>query len=411
MNYAYSANGTLYRENIDTFQDYPVREAKDIMSITKDLPLTLNDAPIRLRSANDKNHELKYSPDIDGPRLHGYAAGALATVTGGDALVWDQNSILMKKWQKTPMGIEFGSGKPKEHNAGKIVYQGWSDGLDIVGAGKDNMSRKVNVWDKLCMGNTCIDESGLKKMASGKIQTPIGIEVLNNDPGPLIQKNYGNNPGDRYGVGQFNNGAMRMYAANLYGPATVNMSLAKSDGTFDDVVVVDNKKNVKINGHLLLGNKFRMSGLGDAHANDQWLRLFDTNNKGYWGGFAAGAFWTQSGAFTGSDRNFKKNISSVPSEDINNLDRLRPSIYQYKNDSENKTRYGFIAQDVENVYPHLVNKGADGMRSLDYNGFIPILTGKIQKHFPTNDKLCVGDACISSEEIKALQSLLRSTKQ
>jgi len=35
-----------------------------------------------------------------------------------------------------------------------------------------------------------------------------------------------------------------------------------------------------------------LSGVGDAHGNDAWLRLFDKDNKGYHGGFAAGKLWT-----------------------------------------------------------------------------------------------------------------------
>jgi len=43
---------------------------------------------------------------------------------------------------------------------------------------------------------------------------------------------------------------------------------------------------------LQLGNKFLLSGVGDAHANDDWLRMFDKDGKGYNGGFAAGRLWT-----------------------------------------------------------------------------------------------------------------------
>ena len=42
-----------------------------------------------------------------------------------------------------------------------------------------------------------------------------------------------------------------------------------------------------------LGDKFLLSGVGDAHGNDGWLRLFDKDGKGYNGGLAAGQLWSQ----------------------------------------------------------------------------------------------------------------------
>jgi len=45
---------------------------------------------------------------------------------------------------------------------------------------------------------------------------------------------------------------------------------------------------------IRLGDKFLFSGVGDAHANDDWLRMFDKDGKGYNGGFAAGRLWTPS---------------------------------------------------------------------------------------------------------------------
>lgn len=83
---------------------------------------------------------------------------------------------------------------------------------------------------------------------TNSVSSTRGLEVLNHNPGPLIQKSYGN--GDRYGIGQFSNGRMRVYAAGAFAPATVGMSMTRSDGTFSDIVVADNKNMVTINGTL-----------------------------------------------------------------------------------------------------------------------------------------------------------------
>ena len=75
-----------------------------------------------------------------------------------------------------------------------------------------------------------------------------GINVLVNNPGPLIEKKYAGN-GDRYGVGQFNNGVTRTYTATAY-PGKVAMSLAKSDGSFDDIVMVNPDRSTNVAGNL-----------------------------------------------------------------------------------------------------------------------------------------------------------------
>ena len=48
----------------------------------------------------------------------------------------------------------------------------------------------------------------------------------------------------------------------------------------------------KVNTDVLhLGNKFRLSGVGDSHANDDWMRLLGKDNKNYKGGVAVGKLW------------------------------------------------------------------------------------------------------------------------
>lgn len=95
---------------------------------------------------------------------------------------------------------------------------------------------------------------------------------------------------------------------------------------------------------------------------------------------------------TSSDSRLKCNI-----EPINGLARLikelAPVKYSLKNNVSNSTQYlsssssiypsvaqyGFIAQEVREIYPDLVYEDADGMLSIDYTGFIPILVEAIQE--------------------------------
>lgn len=50
---------------------------------------------------------------------------------------------------------------------------------------------------------------------------------------------------------------------------------------------------------IQLGDKFLLSGVGDGHANDGWLRMLNKENKQFYGGFAANELYTATGNING----------------------------------------------------------------------------------------------------------------
>jgi hypothetical protein len=80
---------------------------------------------------------------------------------------------------------------------------------------------------------------------------------------------------------------------------------------------------------------------------------------------------------TPSDINLKENIVTLPQSKIDNLLNLKPVEYLLKSDL-NKTHFGFIAQDVEKIYPELVKNGEVGFKTINYIELIPVLVSKIQ---------------------------------
>ena len=94
-------------------------------------------------------------------------------------------------------------------------------------------------------------------VAVNKLSTSSGVEVTGNSqggPGPLLQTVYGNDATHRYGIGQWNAGATRVYAATHYPDSSVNLSFSKTDGTFNDVLTAKNNGNVTVK-KLCVGNK------------------------------------------------------------------------------------------------------------------------------------------------------------
>jgi hypothetical protein len=79
-----------------------------------------------------------------------------------------------------------------------------------------------------------------------------------------------------------------------------------------------------------------------------------------------------------SDINLKKNITDIEVEKINNLLSLNPINFEYLNDKKNKTHYGFIAQDVEKLYPEMIGSNDIGYKTINYQEIIPLMLAKIK---------------------------------
>ena len=62
------------------------------------------------------------------------------------------------------------------------------------------------------------------------------------------------------------------------------------------------------------------------------------------------------------------------------LMKLRPVIFQYKEDSTGTAEYGLIAEEVEKVYPELVIDGDDGRaQTVAYQELPAMLLNEVQK--------------------------------
>ena len=70
--------------------------------------------------------------------------------------------------------------------------------------------------------------------------------------------------------------------------------------------------------------------------------------------------------FNTSDLRLKENIFPINNDFANNILRLRPCEYTFKDDESQRIHYGFIAQEIKEVFPQLVstkpkeNKGKEG---------------------------------------------------
>ena len=111
--------------------------------------------------------------------------------------------------------------------------------------------------------------------------------------------------------------------------------------------------------------------IGNGRPNDL-SNLFVINNDGT---------ATLSGASLSSDSRLKTRITTMPNA-LDDLLKLRGVTFLWnkatKPNASDKTQYGFIAQEVESVFPDLVGTDSNGYKTVNYIGVIPVLTEAIK---------------------------------
>ena len=300
--------------------------------------------------------------------------------------------------------------------------------------------------------------NGLANVNDIRFSRGIHVDVANPDS-VLVEKSFNQNGNDRYGIGAYSPGQMRLYTSDGYAPARINLSYAKGPNDFNDVVSVsrdgmhlnnnklffdaennnssdpyylqkvvtspnnsylrltindDNDESFQIwgnscgesggcggdgamkhkfvangdtyhtgtthTGKIQLGDKFLMSGIGDAQYNDEWLRLLGPTGNAYSGGFAAGKLWSGTGNLVGSDRRMKTDLRQLDSNNIlSKINKLKGYTYKLKLSEKDNRKYGLIAQEVQREFPELVEEGPNGLLSIDYSQMSALLIEAINE--------------------------------
>jgi hypothetical protein len=85
-----------------------------------------------------------------------------------------------------------------------------------------------------------------------------------------------------------------------------------------------------------------------------------------------------------SDKRFKKDIEPINSA-LSNVLKLKPVKYSWKTEEfpdkhfDHRRHIGLIAQEVEEVYPEIVNTNNEGFKSIDYSKLAPVLIQAIKE--------------------------------
>jgi len=126
---------------------------------------------------------------------------------------------------------------------------------------------------------------------------------------------------------------------------------------------------------------------GTANVFADHVSVGTTANPGTYSLYVAGTAWCSSGAWSGSDIRWKKNIADL-NDNLDKILHLKGVRFEWKKDEfpdqgfETGTQIGLIAQDVEKLFPELVRTDDNGFKAVSYEKLsVVLLEGmKEQQH-------------------------------
>lgn len=290
-------------------------------------------------------------------------------------------------------------------NEAGVILKGWEAlyAVHTIGGNESSVSFQIvsytnnfNAPSNWLLVAVINGENNTVKLGTGAIITPGGTLTVNGAITPSAGNSENNGimfPKDPVGGGG-DAAWIRYYRRGDTGEATTFEIGTSNDaddhialisaggvgiGTINPAAKLEVKGTTKTT-KLQLGDKWLLSGDGDGEANDTWLRLkSSTVPQNYYGGFAAEKLWCSSGVANGSDIRMKKDIKSL-SKSLEKIALLRGVEFRWKDNQQNTLpQIGIIAQEVEAVFPELVEIGPNNMKSVNYTGFIPILIEGIKE--------------------------------
>jgi hypothetical protein len=111
------------------------------------------------------------------------------------------------------------------------------------------------------------------------------------------------------------------------------------------------------------------------------------------------------GSWSSSDARFKKNIFQID-HSLDKIMNIRGTTFEFRNDEfkdyqfAEGPQFGFIAQELENVFPEVVKTDSNGYKSVNYSSMIPVLLEAVKEQQGIIEKM--------ENEIKDLTNLVNS---
>ena len=120
--------------------------------------------------------------------------------------------------------------------------------------------------------------------------------------------------------------------------------------------------------------------LSGTAAGDLILINQFTGNKLYITNYSGGVYLTQGATSWTANSDIRlKNINSHIENAVEKLSTLQTINFSYKDDKFKKQNLGLIAQEVQKIFPELIDKNGDGMLGVRYTELVPVLIKAVQE--------------------------------
>jgi hypothetical protein len=256
-------------------------------------------------------------------------------------------------------------GKATKHNVGGGTWAMVSELRDY--SSEPTRPSVTHEFDMNCIGTNSLNNRICLQVMGGSLNNPttsecgVAIAVATN-PGGIWQKGIG--------ISGVNGDVIDAY--NMSGVKSFTLSHA---------------------GFMVLGTGAQTIGNGFAALTV--TKAGDSRNlfRGYTDGTLyiqieqGGNVKNNTGVYgTISDQNLKENITDTTSK-LDDLKKVRIVNYNLKNDSNKIKMLGVVAQELEEIFPNLVDEDVDGIKSVKTSIFIPMLIKAIQELSDKIDEL------------------------
>jgi hypothetical protein len=245
-------------------------------------------------------------------------------------------------------------------------------------------------------GSTAMGSS----QASGIGSTAMGRGTLADDDDSTVLGKYNDNTTSTTTLFQVGNGISTSSRSN---GLTMLQNGFTSVGTHTAPPTAD----FQVNHGGTNANGFKLQ---NTSSNNNWWRFYTVNSNGLLylyskaGGDSSpvGSFNDDSGLYSSlSDRRVKDNFKELHFN-WQDFMQLKPLTYHYKTDNNKQSNIGFVAQDVESIYPELVNYNKeDDLYQLNYSGFGVVAIKAIQEQ-----QIIIENQQKQIDELKGLVQLL-----
>ena len=264
--------------------------------------------------------------------------------------------------------------------------------LEVESSGDVRVTKKLQV-----SGTTTFNSNisvGTNVQSGKKLYVYSSGSGGGNQYGTYSKINWGN-AGNKYAVyGYCTGGGGSLIGVHGEASATTDV---KAYGVYGVAGGATGGKNYGVFGSLKTDNTF---GAGVYGTNDGTIQQLSDRYAGYFRGetYVNGNLSSLTSRQT-SDARLKTNIRDIKTEAIQKVKYLHPIQYQWqqveevvKNDTATikvqhfskdidlkQQHYGFLAQELQKLFPELVQKEGDGYLSVNYIELIPIMVQALQE--------------------------------